>query len=266
MTRISQKLYKIGLVFCVLFVLAVAGANAQNQGDIPDRIIVDLAQDSINVTTGFSGSSVAVFGTVKGIKKNQVVAILLKGPSARVVAREKSPVFGMWLNSDSVVFRDIPHFYDYALSSSDTAAVPTQTLIDNGIGLDTLVFETEDKDDSLDKERYKMFQEALIRNWQQSGNLPLGPKKVKLLDDNFFRADFELPANIPTGDYTVEAFLFENGKLVDKQQRLLDVKQAGFSASVSYYARQHELLYALTGFLMAVSVGLLSAALGRRGK
>ena len=146
------------------------------------------------------------------------------------------------------------------------AAVPTQALIENGIGLDTLVFETEDKDDSADKERYKMFQEALIRNWQQSGNLPLGPKKVRMLDDNFFRADFDLPANIPTGAYTVEAFLFENGKVVDKQQRLLDVHQAGFSASISYYAHHNEFLYALAGFLMAITVGFLSAAMGRRGK
>lgn len=266
MTHISRKLYNIALVYCALFLFTAAGAYAQDQEDAPDRIMVDLAQDSINVTTGFSGSSVAVFGTVKGTKKNQVVAILLKGPVAQVVVREKSPVLGMWINSDSVVFRDIPHFYDYALSTSDMAAVPTQALIENGIGLDTLVFETEDKDDSADKERYKMFQEALIRNWQQSGNLPLGPKKVRMLDDNFFRADFDLPANIPTGAYTVEAFLFENGKVVDKQQRLLDVHQAGFSASISYYAHHNEFLYALAGFLMAITVGFLSAAMGRRGK
>lgn len=245
---------------------AAAQSQAASGEGSQDRIMVDLAQDTINVTTGFSGSSVTVFGTVKGLKKDQVVAVLLKGPSARVVVREKKPVMGMWLNSGSVVFKDIPHFYDYALSAGDLGAIPTQALIDNGIGLDTLVFDTEDRDDRTDNGRYKMFQEALIRNWQKSGNLPLGPKKVKALDDNFFRADFDLPANIPTGAYTVEAFLFEGGKLVDKQQRLLDVHQAGFSASISYYARHNEFLYALAGFLMAVSVGLLSATLARRGK
>ncbi|HNQ91923.1 MAG TPA: TIGR02186 family protein [Alphaproteobacteria bacterium] len=251
------------LIFMALTALLPATSYAQSNNA---RVIIDLARDNVDVTTGFSGSDIVVFGTVENNNKDQSVVVLLKGPESRVVVREKSQIMGMWLNSDTITFESIPHFYDYAVSTREADIAKPQILIDNGIGLNTLVFEPEDRDDLEDKPRYKKFQEALIRNWQHSGNLPLTAKKVKFVGDGLFRADFSLPANIPTGPYQVEAFLFEKGNLVDKRERVLEVRQAGLSAEINRYAHRYSLIYAFVGIFIAAGMGLLSAALSRKGR
>lgn len=254
------------LRFLALFLLLCLPVSAHAQANGHARVVIDLAKNSVDVTTGFSGSDIVVFGTIEKPTKDQAVVVLLKGPQSRVVVREKSQVMGMWLNSDSITFKDIPHFYDYAVSRREADIAKPQMLIDNGIGLNTLVFTPEDSDDLDDEARYKKFQEALMRNWQHSGNLPLAAKKIKFIGDGLFRADFSLPANIPTGSYQVEAFLFEKGSLIDKRERVLEVKQAGLSAEINRYARHYSLVYAFAGFAMAVGMGLLSAALTRKGR
>lgn len=235
----------------------------------PSRIVMDMAKDSVDVTTGFSGSEIVVFGNVETDGRDaghRGVVVLLKGPDARIIVRKKEPVMGMWVNSDSIEFRNVPTFYDYAVSINERDLAPAQTLIENGIGLNTLVFDPEDRDDRDDNERFRLFQEALIRLWQRHGNLPLDAKKVRFLGNGLFRADFILPANIPTGAYQVEAFLFEGGKLVDKREKILQVQQAGTSAVIHHYAQSYSLMYALFGFAMAVGMGLLSYGLARKGR
>ncbi|MDD3021171.1 MAG: TIGR02186 family protein [Alphaproteobacteria bacterium] len=231
-------------------------------------IMIDMAKENVDVTTGFSGSDIVVFGVAqdengKSIKSPGIV-VLLKGPQSNVVVRKKESVAGMWLNSDSIEFKNIPHFYDYAMSMSEKDIASAQTLIENGIGLNTLVFEPDDEDDVDDPEQFRQFQEALIRIWQRHGNFPLGGRKIKFIGDGLFRADFALPANIPTGMYQVEAFLFEGGKLVDKREKLLDVQQAGMSAFINHYAHTYSLLYAFFGIMMAVGMGIFSDSLSKK--
>ncbi|MBE2191909.1 MAG: TIGR02186 family protein [Alphaproteobacteria bacterium] len=258
------------LILCALIFVLILGTHshlacANNQS----RIVIDMAQESVDVTTGFSGSNIVVFGTIEkqGREiKSPGVAIILKGPNSRVIVREKKAVAGMWLNSDSIEFKNIPHFYDYAVNMKESDMTSAQVLIDNGIGLNALVFEPDDSDDLEDGTRFRKFQESLIRIWQRDGNLSLGGRSIKFIGNGLFRADFSLPASIPTGTYQVEAFLFEEGKLIDKREKILEVKQAGMSAVINHYAHAYSLVYALVGFLMAIGIGILSANLSRKGR
>lgn len=236
------------------------------------RIVIDMAKDSVDVTTGFQGSDIVIFGTVDDTIKTgaakdvPAVVVVLRGPDTRMVVRKKDQAMGMWINSDKIVFKDIPHFYDYAVSKPEQEIGPEQILIEQGIGLNTLVFTPDDKDDKDDIHRFQEFQEALIRIGQKEGNLPLAAKKIKFVGENLFRADFTLPASIPTGPYQVEAFLFKDGKLIDTREKILDVEQAGASAVIHDYAIHHSLLYALIGFAMAISMGVASNLLSRKGR
>jgi uncharacterized protein (TIGR02186 family) len=253
------------MILSVPLVYAPMASAAPNS-----QIIIDMANESVDVTTGFSGSHIVVFGSIDSKSQETPastgVAILLKGPDSSVIVRKKDQIAGMWLNSDSIEFKNIPHFYDYAISMPEKDMASQQTLTENEIGLNTLMFDTEDLDDRDDIQRYRLFQEALIRIWQQEGNLPLAGKQIKFIGNNLFRADFSLPANIPTGLYQVEAFLFEKGKLIDKRERVLEVRQAGVSALINHYAHSYSLLYALIGYAMAIGIGMLSAHLARKGR
>ena len=74
---------------------------------------VDLAEDHVDITTGFTGSRVVLFG----IKETPGdVAVTISGPDRKMVVRRKEQVFGLWINRKSAEFLDVPVYYDYALS------------------------------------------------------------------------------------------------------------------------------------------------------
>lgn len=245
------------LVLCVLALgFCAPAAQAQNK----DVVAMDLASDHVDITTGFTGSHVVVFGTADEAAD---VAVVLRGPESKIVVRKKQHSLGLWLNRQSVEFLDVPQFYDYAVSRDETDMAPPGVLLSLGVGLDTLVFDPGEPDDP---DMIAEFQEALLRTRQEKGNFPLHAGEVKRLGNTLFRTEFYLPANVPNGRYEVETFLFRKGVLIDRQVKPLRVEQAGASASILRFAMDYSLAYALAGLLLAAAAGLLSAALSRGQK
>jgi uncharacterized protein (TIGR02186 family) len=249
---IILPLFLLGALVC-----GAGGAFAQGKENM---VSIDLASDRVDITTGFTGSRVVVFG-VADTKGD--VAIVLRGPESRIVVRKKQQAMGIWLNRESVEFLDVPRFYDYAASRDESAIAQPGILSSFGIGLDTLVFEPKDPDDP---DMVSEFHEALLRTRQEQGNFPLHAGQVKWLGNGLFRTEFYLPANVPTGSYDVEAFLFSKGELVGRQEKRLRVEQAGASAEILRFAMNYSLAYAFVGLLLAASAGLLSVALSRGQK
>ena len=78
-----------------------------------DALVVDLLPQRIEVDSSFTGSTVILFG-VKTVPGDIIVT--LRGPEAPVVVRRKRRVAGIWVNRDSVAFRDVPQYYALAAS------------------------------------------------------------------------------------------------------------------------------------------------------
>lgn len=245
-------------VICLFILLCFSGAaQAQN----PDGFSIDLAADHVEVTSNFSGATVVVFGTMD--TKSDGLAITLKGPNSQVMVRKKENVMGMWLNRGYIFFKDVPHFYSYAVYGDEKKLAPSSVLAQNEIGLNALVIRPEDEDEL---EESIPFQEALIRNWQKTGHFPLNSNQITMQGGRLFRADFQLPSNIPTGTYKVSAYSFKGGKIVDSRDKLLIVEQAGFSALVKNFALEHSFAYAFIMLLIALLTGLFSGFLVRQKK
>ena len=97
-------------LFVVLIMLVSFPVYAQE-----NILTVDLAQDSVDITTGFDGAYLSLFG----VKYNGgQVAVVIKGPTSDALVRKKESVGGMWMNRSSLRFRDVPQFYYFALSDS----------------------------------------------------------------------------------------------------------------------------------------------------
>ena len=234
-------------IFALLMSFMSVAAQAQSQGNI----IVDMAQDKIDITSSFNGETITVFGSVN---QQADIALVVRGPESRIVMRKKHPSMGIWLNSESVDFRRVPLFYHYALSRSEDRLSEPEILSTYGIGLNALSFDAAD----YDRERTNTaeFQEALIRTRQSQGLFPLTPMPVRFIGDRLFKASFYLPANVPVGHYQVQAYLFNEGRLIDNYQTGFDVGQAGLSADILYFAVDHSFAYAILGLLLAVGAGI----------
>ncbi|MCB9991242.1 MAG: TIGR02186 family protein [Rhodospirillales bacterium] len=231
-----------------LFVLTLAALPALAQVN-NGALTIDLAEKSVNITAGFTGANLSLFGT-----KEQAgdIAIVIKGPERRMVVRRKDQLAGIWMNRETVGFRNVPIYYDLALSQQASRIAPQETLRKYGIGLDALSFEPVGREDPAAIER---FREALVRNRQIDGYFPLEPRNIVFLSDDFFRANFYMPANVPTGDYSIKTYLLRNGEVQSINETQLRVAQVGFNARLYRFAHLHAFAYGLAAVFLAMLAG-----------
>jgi len=248
--------------FALLIFILVAFCNpAYSQQDSDNNALsIDLASDHVDITLGFNGANLSLFGVKGGMQGD--VAIIVRGPTHSMVVRRKQPVMGIWVNRSSVKFSDVPVYYDFAASVPEESLANAEMRKEYGIGLDALFFETKDKKDKADLQR---FREALIRNKQIQGHFPLEPKPVKYISDNFFRADFYVPPNVPTGDYIIETFLFDGDVIKSHNKTNLRVAQIGFNYNINTFAHDRGLLYGFVSVMFALLSGWSAFAFMRRG-
>ncbi len=245
----------VRVCFFILFLVVLSGpALAQPQ----NLLGVDLAAERIDITTGFNGAQLIVYGTRKHPGD---IVVTVTGPEESMMVRRKEQILGIWMNKKSLKFENVPSYYDLASTRKESDIAPMDTLLRHDIGIDALQFETRE---NADPSMVYTFREALIRNRQGQGLLPLEPKQIKYIDSDFFRAAFYLPANVPTGIYKVKTFLIHNGDVMDSRQNEIKVAQTGFSAEIFLFSRRHSLAYGAIAVLMALFFGWSAHALLRR--
>lgn len=234
------------VLFLLAFVVLSGPVTAQENTDFA----IDLSRDVIEISTGFTGDRVTVFGT----KSPQAdVIVIIEGPARDVVIRRKSQVLGFWMNTKSVRFENVPAFYDFAAEPQTLEKLDSEIIQQNRIGLDYLTLSVSE--DELDGSVLSRFQGALVQNKQMQELFPLGPKPLESLSPRLFRVDFAFPSNIPRGSYRLRALQIENGAVTGQRSRVLNVQQHGLSAKVNYYAVNSPLLYGAFGVLMAIFIG-----------
>jgi len=245
---------RVFIVLVLLFVCVPVTAQ--------DRVLtVDLARDSVDITTGFDGAHLSLFGEKN---KNGDVAVVIKGPLKDVLVRRKSSFLGIWMNRESIRFKDVPRFYDYALSNSEDNILNDSMREEHDIGLKALRFKPEG--DALDAEKLKTFSQALVRNKQAEGLFPIEARDIIFLSDTFFKTEFYVPSNVPTGQYVIETFLIDGGNVVDKHETNVKVAQVGFNSNVYMFAHSYSFAYALLIVFIAVLAGWLSNAVRQKNK
>ncbi len=249
------------LVLFIVFAVCVAGkytAYAQGWRSDGEALVIDLAQDHVDITTGFTGARLVLFGVRE---REGDLAIVIRGPLENQIVRRKQPTMGLWMNRESVRFLDVPSYYDYALSAPEEKTGSAVLRDQLGIGLDALEFSYES---SYPSDFVLRFEEALIRSKQAAGLFPLEARSVFFLNDRFFRVEFDFPADMPTGDYQIVTHLFKGEKLVDQGRTNLRVAQVGFGAEVFYFAHTNGFFYGLIIVFLAVFSGWAANYVMRR--
>lgn len=250
----KDKLILPAAILILLCLFCPAKASAQQ----PELLTTDLASYRVGISAGFTGARVSVYGVRQGAGD---IAIILSGPPRTMVTREKGRFLGVWRNVDSVTFREIPVYYDLAVTRPERLIASPGLLAENRIGLDSLPLLPAGR---VPAAKLEHFREALIRNKQEQGFFPLQPKRVRFISDTFFRADFMLPSNVPTGTYTVTTLLIEQGAVLGTEQKRLEVVQVGENARISYYASYRRLAYGAFAVMLALVIGVCSFVFLRR--
>ena len=215
-----------------------------------NTLVADLSQHLVAITTGFAGANVLLFGAIEGPGE---VVVIVRGPDRPVVMRRKSRVLGVWVNTARMTFDRAPSYYAVASSRPLAEIAPETVLAREEMGIRYL---------RLDLPRAKAspnvaaeWRAGLIRNHQRDGLYQPEIAPVRFLGNRLFRAEFKLPANVPTGEYQVKVFLLQDGRVVSAQTTPLNVSKIGAEAEIYDFAHQSAPLYGLIAILVALMAG-----------
>lgn len=231
----------------LLFILMIFVAAPVHAAELK----LELARDKVDITTGFNGTQLPIFGISDDPKAD--IVITLTGPENTVVVRKKNRVGGAWMNTDSVQFRRVPSYYDYALTRAETEIGDSALMGQQAIGISGLGYYSEDAND--DPQKVDSYRDALVSDMQSRGFYPLKYKDITLIEPTFFRVAFDLPPGVPTGLYTVKGLLVRNGEIVAEEIKSLQVGQVGFNARVYLFATENAFFYGIFTILIALISG-----------
>lgn len=254
-----MRVPRSGNVLLILLLLAAAGlpgtpARAQD-------LIADLSSHRVNITTGFTGADLLLFGSVED---SGDIVVTITGPKETITVRRKQRVAGIWMNTRSIRFDYAPNFYAVATTRPlDEIAAP-EVLHRQQIGARNLRLSPGNDQRSASKEEIATFREALIRRKQAQGLYESKPGKVHLIAGRLFRTQVHFPANLATGTYTAVVYLIRNGRVVHAQTTPLQVGKVGIGAKVYTFAHEQSAYYGIAAIIIAAVAGWLAAAIFRK--
>ena len=214
-----------------------------------EPLVADLSNHLVAITTGFTGTSVLLFGATDG--PGDIVA-LVRGPTGRTIVRQKGRILGVWVNKESMEFEEVPNFYAVAASRPLDQLLTPDMAERYGIGIDNLGIRPGEV---ADQAKSSVMLGALVHIKVAESLYKPKPGKVAFLGGQLFRAEFHFPANVPTGSYLVEVLLVRDGKVLSAQTTPLVVSKIGVGADIFEFAHRNAAAYGLGAILIALLAG-----------
>ncbi len=235
-----------------------------------ERLVVSLSNHRVAVTSNFTGEDLVLFGTVEpdagktALRSSYDLVVTVTGPRHTLRTRRKERVLGIWVNVDSREFVRAPSYLAILSNRPVTEIAHQDVLRRLQIGLDNFLLPQRIGPDIADTVRDDPFRVAFVRLETQHGLYRKSSTAVTFLTPTVFRAAIPLPADVPTGNYTIDVKLFANGMPVASTSSALEVIKTGVEQYVADAARDYGLLYGLVTALMALVIGWFGSVVFRR--
>jgi uncharacterized protein (TIGR02186 family) len=243
----------------------------EQQPGAKESLEADVSARDIAVTSNFNGTEIVVFGAVDGSQQPSAesgyydVIIVVEGVPSRMVVRRKSNVAGMWLNTASMIFDNVPSYYAVASNRPLDEIAPREVRELNGIGLKYIKFTPAvGQSEPLSNEDIKAYRDAVVRLKQASHLYVESPFSAGFTGKSLFRASILLPANVTVGPFVTSVYLFRDEKLLYKVSVRHTLGREGLEWYLHAFAFRLPLLYGLTTVAIAVGAGLLASAAFRK--
>ena len=281
MTRRPHYLLHLVAGCWLALVLAMAASNVQAA---PSRLVADLSQSRVDITSGYHGTELLLFGAYEGVPGDELV-LIVEGPATDIVQRRKEKKAGIWVNVETIVWQQAPSFYHmFSTTAFDRIAdadVRRRAAIGpaseglmlvagtgggNGHGGGNHAGGRDDGAGTAAPKRGTSDQEAgLRRNMTANGLWQSKPSSITTQQDMLFRTMLSLPSNVPTGDYVVRILHFRDGVALSERTTDMNSRKAGMSALIYRFAHDYPVFYGLFAIAFAVASGWLAAVAFRRG-
>lgn len=249
------------LLISLLILLGPSSAMAQ-------RVVSALSELEISIDSNFIGAKLTLFGNVEPDSADAQrpltgpfdIILVIEGPPASHTVREKTNQFGVWLNSAGATFEGVPSFY-YVINSRDPSLVADPETLQTAQIRFVEQIERRHGPLPISERRYVTQLQRLLENANLHGVSAGG---VQFLSPTFYRAELELPANVPNGAFLAKTYLFSNGELVAQEATRFLVRTTGIERLIEETASDYPWLYGLICVLLALFTGWLGSVVFRR--
>ena len=223
-------------------------------------LVADISDHLVAITTGFAGTDVLLFGAVE--EKGDVV-VMVRGPREAITMYRKSRVAGIWINTASMTFEQVPSFYAIAASAplEDIAGESLRRRHELGVEYALPSLPLAKASRNIARE----WKAALLRNLQRQALYPRQVGRVNFLGNQLFRTRLFFPANVPTGNYQVETYFIRDQRVIGAQTTPLAVSKLGMEADIFDFAHHYAPYYGLIAVAVALVAGWIAHAVFRRG-
>lgn len=233
-----------------------------------ERVILGLSTEVIPITSAFAGTTLALFGVIEPggstRRGGYDAAVIVRGPPGTQVVRRRERFAFIWINGRSRTYLAAPLYYA-ALSNRPIPDIALEAVRqETQLGLDSLRL-AQRWDRQAPGEDAEFRQAFLdVRQWDELYTEASGEDHLRFLAPNVMRARIPLPANAPTGVYSVEVLVFSEGFVVGRETASFAIEKTGFEAAVYAASRETPLLYGMAGVALALGTGWLAGILFRR--
>jgi uncharacterized protein (TIGR02186 family) len=252
------------ILYYILF-LALFPQFARAEG-----LVTMLSTNSVEITSNYTGTEIAIFGAVERDaqtvprKMPYEIVVVVKGPAAPFIVRQKENMGGIWVNASQQKFGAIPKFYALTSSGKLNTIISSAQQKSLNLGLSALVSNAANLGNKSAQTSDESFYNALIRLRKEQNLFQQYEDSVIMQRANTFRANVPLPAHAPLGRYEVGVYLFSGGVLLASENSGFYVRKIGFEADTALLAKTKPFTYGVAAALMAVFIGWMASVVFRR--
>ncbi len=238
---------------------------------VPESVQADISTRRVAVTSSFAGTEIVVFGAVENSRQQSAeaglydIVIVVVGTPARLVARKKSKIAGIWLNADSLEFLSVPSYYAIASTRPVDEIASDELLKVANIGFDHVPMVLSEQAAQRPAAEIKEFREAVVRMRQKAKLFQQEQYSVAFIGRSLFRASIDVPANVTVGSFETRVFLFRNGELLSRYNARLNLEREGLEDKLHAFAFRYPLSYGIATVILALAAGLIASTLFRKG-
>jgi uncharacterized protein (TIGR02186 family) len=249
------------LALCILFVLLPLPAQAE-------RLVSTLSNPDIEISSSFNGETLTLFGNIepdadaeqKYVEGPFHVIVVVEGPLSDRVARQVTNRFGIWSNTDQVVFEQFPSYFHVLASDTLTDITNAVTLT-----VENILPEAQARQSATAGWwKSAVFGRELVRLMTEKGFFGVEDQGVRFLSDTSYKASVTLPSDIANGPFIARTYVFKDGVVVARDSQGFSVRKTGFERFLFIAASTQPLLYGLTCVLLAVGTGWLGGLIFKR--
>ena len=242
-------------------------------GEARETVQADVSTRSVAITSSFTGVEIVVFGAVDNSRQVSAesglydIVIVLEGTPTRLIARKKTNVAGLWINTHSITFESVPSYYAIVSTRPIDEVADPLALRENDIGFEYVrMTPIRGWETGLTTADLQDFRGSVIKLKQRDGLYKSEEYGVTFIGRSLFRASIELPPNVPVGPLDARIHLFREGRLLSTHKSRVNLRREGIERWVHAFAIDYPLFYGIFTVLLSVGAGVLaSTVFGRAG-